>query len=148
MNIHLMAHTDFEEVLHLWKNTPGMGLNVVDDSKSGITKYLNRNPNTCFVARENNELIGVILSGHDGRRAFIHHLAVRLDKQNKGTGKKLIETAIQALKNEGISKVALVVFKNNHKGNLFWDKLGFINREDLNYRNKSISDIELTRIDT
>jgi hypothetical protein len=51
-----------------------MGLNNLDDSPEGIARYLQRNPSTCFAAEEEGELVGVILSGHDGRRGFIYHL--------------------------------------------------------------------------
>jgi hypothetical protein len=36
----------------------------MDDSKTGIDKYLKRNPNTCFVAIASGKIVGVILSGH------------------------------------------------------------------------------------
>lgn len=48
------------------------------------------------------------------------------------------EAALNALEQEGIHKVALVVFEENMKGNLFWEKAGFTVREDLVYRNKNI----------
>ena len=51
-----------------------------------------------------------------------------------------------ALKEEGIHKVALVVFADNEKGNAFWEKRGFSARADLCYRNKNITALE--RIDT
>jgi ribosomal protein S18 acetylase RimI-like enzyme len=50
-----------------------MGMRNVDDSKEGIEKYLKRNPETWFVAEAQNKIIGVILSGHDGRRGYISY---------------------------------------------------------------------------
>lgn len=76
MHIRLDDPADYPQVYALWCSTPGMGLNNLDDSEEGITRYLQRNPTTCFVAEEGGALIGTILSGHDGRRAFIYHLAV------------------------------------------------------------------------
>jgi len=58
----------------------------------------------------------------------------------------LVNAALVALEGEGISKVALVVFEKNEKGNAFWGKQGFTTRQDLVYRNKAIAN--LTRIDT
>jgi len=148
MQIVKMKRSDYKDVYSLWINTPGMGLNKVDDSEIGIGKYLKRNPKTCFIAKENKKVIGVILSGHDGRRGFIHHTAVDCAYRKQGIGNALVTKAIEALKKEGIHKVAFVVFKNNKLGNKFWEKQGFNIREDLVYRNKTISDIELQRIDT
>ena len=146
MMIRTMTIDDYEEVYDLWIHTPGMGLNHLDDSKEGIDKYLKRNPTTCFVAEKEGKIIGVILTGHDGRRGFIYHTAVALEEREHGIGKALVDHALEALKQEGINKVSLVVFSKNEIGNGFWEKLGFSVRTDIIYRNKSLR--ELVRIDT
>jgi len=146
MDIRLFYQEDYEAAYRLWANTPGMGLNTTDDSRDGVLRYLRRNPNTCFVAEEAGEIVGVILAGHDGRRGFIYHLAVSISHRNKGIGSMLVEHAMQALKQEEIHKVALVVMAGNKTGNAFWEARGFTTREDLTYRNKNLS--ELVRIDT
>lgn len=139
MIIRPMTIQDYDDVYSLWIQTPGVGLNSLDDSKEGIASYLKRNPRTCFVATEGSKVIGVILSSHDGRRGFIYHTAVAASERKKGIGNALVERAIEALRNEGIHKVALVVFTKNERGNGFWEKIGFERREDLVYRNKVIS---------
>jgi len=144
-NIRIMTIADYEQVYSLWLNTPNMGLNNLDDSK-GISRYLLRNPNTCFVAERDGDIIGVILCGHDGRRGYIHHTAVAQNKQGYGIGSALVNAALVALEREGVAKAALVVFEKNDNGNTFWEKQGFTTRPDLVYRNKAIAD--LTRIDT
>lgn len=146
MIIRLMKIEDYENVYDLWIHTAGMGLNTTDDSRDGIDRYLRRNPNTCFVAEDDGEIVGVIISGHDGRRGFIYHTTVKAEYREKGIGRKLVDAALKALELEGIHKVALVVFDKNTKGNIFWEKVGFTVREDLVYRNKNIHELE--RIDT
>jgi ribosomal protein S18 acetylase RimI-like enzyme len=141
-----MTIDDYDSVYNLWISTPGMGLNDIDDTKSGIEKYLKRNPTTCFVAESQNVLMGVIMCGHDGRRGFIYHTTVHPDYRRNGVGRALLQNALQALEVEGISKVALVVFAENEVGNAFWEEAGFSDRTDIIYRNRSIC--ELTRIDT
>lgn len=145
MIIRIMKIEDYEKVYDLWIHTEGMGLNTTDDSREGIAKYLLRNPNTCFVAEDNGKIVGVIMSGHDGRRGFIHHTTVKNEYRKQGIGKKLVDSALAALEAEGIHKVALVAFGKNVSGNIFWEKVGFVVRDDLIYRNKSIH--ELKRID-
>ena len=140
-----MKIEDYEKVYDLWIHTAGMGLNATDDSREGIGKYLSRNPNTCFVAEDNGELVGVIMSGHDGRRGYIYHTTVKKEYRGKGIGKKLVNSALEALEAEGIHKVALVAFENNVSGNIFWERVGFTVRNDLVYRNKNIH--ELKKID-
>lgn len=141
-----MTIADYEAVYQLWISTPGMGLNDLDDSREGIEKFLTRNPNTCFVAKEKGQMAGVIICGNDGRRGYIYHMAVAVKLRDRGIGSKLLEAALDALQEEGIKKAALVVFAENEIGNRFWEKRGFTTRTDLNYRNKALADLK--RIDT
>lgn len=141
--IRIMTPDDYDAVVACWTSCPGMGLNTIDDSRQGITRYLQRNPTTSFV-HENDD--GAILAGHDGRRGYIYHTAVSPERQHQGIGTALVNAALHALANEGIVKVALVVFLRNDAGNAFWERLGFTARGDLTYRNKALCAI--TRIDT
>ena len=146
MTIRIMTIDDYEGVYTLWMRSVGMGLNNLDDSKEGIEKFLRRNPKTCFVAEEDTEIVGVILAGNDGRRGYIYHTAVNPSYRNQGIGTALVETVMEALRSLGINKVALVVFSKNTDGNIFWEKQGFTARDDLIYRNKTIT--EMIRNDT
>ena len=140
----LMTIDDYRQAYDLWIEC-GNGLNDKDDSREGIDKYLKRNPNTSFVAVCEQKVVGVILCGHDGRRGIIQHACVSPDHRREGIGQKLVDLALEALKQEGITKVLLVAFKKNEGGNAFWESQGFTLREDLNYRNKALA--EMVRID-
>lgn len=141
-----MSLSDYEQVYQLWLSCTGMGLNNLDDSREGIERFLKRNPETCFVAVNDESVIGVIIAGNDGRRGYIYHTAVNPDYRKHGIGKKLVDNVMNALEKEGVNKVALVVFEKNSIGNVFWENIGFTVRDDLVYRNKNIHD--LNRIDT
>ena len=142
MEYRNMTIDDYDQVYQIWIDCKN-GLNDKDDSREGIAKYLERNPNTSFVATCDNKVTGVILCGHDGRRGYIQHMSVSPDNRRLGIGKKLVELALEALSAEGINKVALVAFKHNDLGNAFWEAQGFTLREDLNYRNKALVDLEI-----
>lgn len=86
------------------------------------------------------------MAGNDGRRGYIYHTAVHPDFRKQGIGSLLVDVVLNAMKQIGISKVALVVFEKNIDGNAFWEKQGFTVRNDLTYRNKSL--VEMERIDT
>ena len=141
-----MTVDDYDRVWALWISCKNMGFNDLDDSREGIARLLRRNPTTCLLAEIGGELAGVILAGHDGRRGFIYHMAVAEAYRHRGIGTRLVDACLEALKAEGIHKVALLVFKRNDAGNAFWEKMGFAVREDLNYRNRALT--ELARIDT
>ena len=148
MNIRIMNIADYNEVYQLWMSCTGMGLNNLDDSQEGIERFLERNPDTCFVAEDedNKKIIGVIMAGNDGRRGYIYHTAVDPQYRNQGIATLLVENVLSALERQGINKVAMVVFEKNTNGNAFWERLGFTKRDDLIYRNKTIT--EMVRIDT
>lgn len=144
IDYRLMSIADYQQCYDLWIKCVN-GLNDKDDSYEGIDKYLKRNPSTSFVATCDGRVVGVILCGHDGRRGIIQHACVSPDLRRLHIGKRLVELALEALKREGINKVLLVAFKKNEGGNAFWEDQGFTLREDLNYRNKALT--ELVRID-
>jgi ribosomal protein S18 acetylase RimI-like enzyme len=84
-------------------------------------------------------MAGALISGHDGRRAYIYHLVVGPAYRRRGIGRTLVETAEEALRREGIHKISLVAFKTNTGGNRFWEKLGFPERNDLAYHDKNLN---------
>ena len=137
VEIRVMTIADYDGICEVWENH--RGTNPVDDSYDGLAKYLRRNPTTSFVAEDNGKIVGTILAGHDGRRGLFHHVSVLPEYQKQGIGKMLVDNAMEALEKEGITKVLLVVFKDNDNGNAFWEHLGFTVREDLYYRNKYIN---------
>ena len=138
--IRTVTISDYDALLVLWNSTEQSrrALNPVDDSREGIERYLKRNPNTCFAAVKDGTVIGVILTGHDGRRAIIHHMCVHPDYRRLGIAGNLVNAAEDALKKEGISKIFGLVFKDNDGANAFWESQGYTLRTNLNYRNKSL----------
>ncbi len=138
--IRLLTENDYDEVYQLWNGTPGIGLRSMDDSKESIKRFIKRNPTTNFVAVENDQIVGTVLAGHDGRRGYLYHACVEEGHRQRSIGRMLIEQVIQAMKAENITKIALVCFLKNDLGNKFWSLLGWTKREDLEYYNLSIDD--------
>jgi len=138
--IRAMDIKNYDEIINLWKNTDGVGLSGADDSKRSIKIFLDKNPDTCFVSEYKNEIIGTIMGGNDGRRGYIYHLMVKKEHRKNSLGKKLLEKTEKALKKKGIRKIFLVAFKKNKTGNIFWENNGYEIRNDLNYRDKRLTE--------
>ena len=132
-----MRPEDYDEVYALWHSTPGTGLNDVDDSREGVVRFLARNPSTCFVARAAEGVVGAILAGHDGRRGHLYHAAV--DPSMRGSA--LVRAALDALKEEGIAKAAIMVFADNESGMRFWLARDFCDRRDVRYMDVTLRPI-------
>ncbi len=121
---------DYAQMLELWDNTPGMGVNEAD-SENNIRKFLLRNPGLSFCYKEGNKIVGTSLCGHDNRRGYIYHTAVLPEYRGKGIGKMLVEKNLEQLKATGIEKCHLFVFADNELGNDFWSSTGWTRRNDI-----------------
>lgn len=125
-----MSIADYDEVLSLWRNTEGVGLNE-SDTRPAIASYLRRNPRMSFVARKGKELLGAVLCGHDGRRGYLHHLAVAPSARRKGVGTKLVNRCLAELKRRDILKCNIFLYNHNESGERFWKSSGWEKRSDL-----------------
>ena len=76
----------------------------------------------------------------DGRRAIVHHLCIDPELRRQGVASMLVQRAEEALREEGITKVFGLVFKDNDAANGFWEEQGYSLRTNLNYRNKSLDE--------
>ncbi len=132
MSIELRELTidDYESVYAVWAGSEGIGLSDAD-SKEGIKRFLARNPGLSFVALDKNQIVGAALCGHDGRRGYIHHLAVVKSHRKRGIGRSLVSRCVFALMQIGISKCHLFVFGENQEAINFWQKVGWTQRVEL-----------------
>ncbi len=132
MQLRVMTIQDYDEVLKLWKSIDGFYIREIDDSYMGIKKFLTKNPKTNVVAINNNEIIGSILCGYDGRCAYFYHVCVKKEHRHKKIGKNMVDFVMKALKDEGATHINLVAFKENGIGNLFWHDIGWSLKDKLN----------------
>lgn len=130
ISIAPMTPTDYDAVYALWKAMPGIGLSTADN-REAISRYLERNPGMSFVARDGSKLVGAVLCGHDGRRGYLHHLAVDPDYRRQGIGQRLVDACLQALKATGINKCHIFVYGDNVSGQAFWEAISWRERPEL-----------------
>lgn len=69
--VRVMTMEDYDQVKELWNSIQGFGIRSMDDSREGVARFLKRNPTTSVVAEEDGKVVGAILCGHDGRRAYV-----------------------------------------------------------------------------
>lgn len=116
--------------LALWRTSEGLTLREAD-SPEALGRFLARNPGLSVAALLEGELIGVALCGHDGRRGYLHHVAVRPDRRRHGLGRQLVEACLARLAAEGIAKCHLFVRADNAAARPFWQALGWQLRDDI-----------------
>jgi len=125
-----LVPSDLDTALVIWNRTEGIGLSAAD-SIDRLERFLIRNPGLSFVAVENDEVIGAVLCGHDGRRGYLHHLAVAIAYRRNGIGSTLVDYCLKALRSNGIMKCHLFIFDSNVGGLEFWRTIGWTHREEL-----------------
>jgi ribosomal protein S18 acetylase RimI-like enzyme len=144
MNIEITEFTprDCDEVLAFWRRQEGVGLNE-SDTPAAITSYLHRNPGMSLIAREGDQVVAAVLCGHEGRRGYLHHLAVASSHRRRGIGRRLVEHCLDRLLHEGIPKCNIFLFTENSEGEEFWKALGFTNRSHLKVMQRTVGDPEV-----
>ena len=128
--IRVMTLTDYDAVLQLMRDTPGIALRDAD-SRESTERYLQRNPDLSFVAEVNGVVCGCIMSGHDGRRGYLQHLLVLPEYRRQGIANALVERCVASLEALGIQKCHLDVFKTNTTAARYWQSQGWKLREDI-----------------
>ncbi|GAB3536768.1 GNAT family N-acetyltransferase [Photobacterium alginatilyticum] len=143
VQVREMDISDYQDVINLWTESEGMTLRDAD-SKENIEAYLKRNQGLSFVAVDNNQILGAVLVGTDGRRGYLQHLSVSSAHRSKGIGQQLVDNAISALGRIGISKTHLFVHNTNEKAQCFYQKMGWFPRDEVrmfSYNSSSNSDV-------
>lgn len=130
LQIREMVPTDYEALRTLWESSEGVGLSDAD-SPSGFEQFLKRNPRLSFVALDCDCLVGGVLCGHDGRRGYIHHLAVSLSHRRRGVARALVSRCLSGLSAEGIQKCHVFVFDENEAARVFWQAASWSARAEL-----------------
>ena len=129
-SIRSMFIADYDLVIELMKRTPGVTFRDAD-SRENTARYLERNPNLSFVATVGSELVGCIMSGHDGRRGYLQHLLVLPSFRRKGISAALVNQCLSGLEGVGIKKSHIDVLKTNESGASYWAHMGWQLRTDI-----------------
>jgi putative acetyltransferase len=125
--IRTMTIDDYDRVLRLWSSSEGVAVGE-DDSREKIAAYLSRNAGLSVAAEEGGEIVGAILSGHDGRRGYLHHLAVAKKFRRQGLGRRLVDECLKRLAREKIPRCHIFVFIDNAEALRFWRAAGWEDR--------------------
>jgi ribosomal protein S18 acetylase RimI-like enzyme len=129
-DIRIMTLDDYERLIDLMRNTPGISLRDAD-SREATARYLERNPGMSFVAEIDGVLAGCVMCGHDGRRGYLQHLLVLPEYRRQGIANALVERCLTSLAQLGIRKCHLDVFKTNDSAARYWQGQGWQLRTDI-----------------
>lgn len=125
MQIREFTMTDYPAVYALWEQAgPGLAIRPSDQPEE-VEKKLTRDPDLFLVAEEEGQVVGVIMGAWDGRRGWLHHLAVAEGYRNRGIGTALLLEVETRLKAKGCLKVNLLIRRNNPDARRLYERLGY-----------------------
>lgn len=78
-----------------------------------------------FVAEKDGQILGACQAGYDGHRGWLYGVAVTPGQRRCEIGTKLVNTAIDALRERGCGKVNLQIRSSNTAVAEFYEALGF-----------------------
>jgi ribosomal protein S18 acetylase RimI-like enzyme len=128
--VRAMTLNDYDSVVALMKQTLGVSFRDAD-SRESTGRYLQRNPGLSFVCEVDGQLVGCVMSGHDGRRGYLQHLLVLPAHRRKGIAKALVECCLVELEGLGILKSHIDVLKTNALAPAYWESQGCKFRSDI-----------------
>jgi len=133
-------YRDYAAVYKLWSQAgPGIHLRRSDEPQE-ILKKVTRDPDLFLIAEAENQIIGTVLGGFDGRRGMMYHLAVAEPYRRHGVARSLMDELERRLSTKGCIRSYMLVTKDNHAAIQFYESLGWENMEDLYAYAKDLDD--------
>ncbi len=131
MEIRSLRPSDYPAVHALWQNEPGVVIRAFDDSEAGFGLMVRYNPDLCLALWDGDVMVGAVLAGFDGRRAYVYHFVIAATHRRQGLGERLADALHQALARIRVSKAHLCVLNENLAGQAFWARQGWERRDEL-----------------
>jgi ribosomal protein S18 acetylase RimI-like enzyme len=78
-----------------------------------------------LVAADGERVIGTLMVGYDGHRAWLYRAAVAEEARRRGVGRALVQRAEAELAALGCAKINLQLHVHNEAGVRFWQALGY-----------------------
>ncbi|HBY17982.1 MAG: hypothetical protein XE04_0954 [Marinimicrobia bacterium 46_43] len=129
VNIRTYKSSDYEAVYNLWK-AAGLYLSLSDTRKE-LHRMLDKHPELFLIAEEKDIPVGTVLGSFDGRRGYVHHLAVLPEFQNRGIGSDLLNVLEDKYREMGVIKIHLFIETVNAEVESYYQKKGWHRRNDI-----------------
>ena len=125
MLIREFSMDDYESVYALWQNAGGGVTLRPSDERKEIEKKLSRDPDLFLVAECDSQVVGVVMGAWDGRRGWLHHLAVHADHRRQGVASALLDEVERRLAAKGCLKVNLLVHRDSDAARHLYAQRGY-----------------------
>ena len=116
---------DYQQVYQLWESME-KGVRVGrSDTRAEIEKKIARDPDLFLIAEIDENIVGSVIGGFDGRRGLIYHLAVAKAFRERGIGSQLLNEVEARLRAKGCLKSYLMVTPDNEEAAHYYERHGW-----------------------
>ncbi len=120
---------DYPVVHVLWQRGD-LWMRPSDGPEATLLK-LARDPGLFLVARDTRgRIVGTVMGGWDGRRAYVYHLAVAPDSRRQGVGDALMDELEARFRGLGAVKAKLQILNENGESKAFFAHRGYLLETD------------------
>ena len=120
---------DYAVVYVLWQRA-GLWMRPSDGPQETLLK-LSRDPRLFLVARDPEAgVVGTVMGGWDGRRAYVYHLAVLPEHTRRGAGTALMDELERRFRDLGAMKAKLQILTDNEVSKAFFAARGYLFETD------------------
>jgi ribosomal protein S18 acetylase RimI-like enzyme len=92
---------------------------------------LMRDPGLFLIARDTDgRLVGTVMGGWDGRRAYVYHLAVLPERRRQGVGAALMDELEERFRRLGALKAKTQILLDNEASRAFFRSRGYLREDD------------------
>ena len=126
IRVRALTLDDYERWMSVWQRA---GLHSIRpqgrDSREAFARQLASGTHTMLGLEVGQDLAGVVLATHDGRKGWINRLAVVPDHRGQGFAARLIAEAEQVLRRQGMTVIAALIEPHNDASLALFRKLGY-----------------------
>jgi ribosomal protein S18 acetylase RimI-like enzyme len=120
---------DYPVVYVLWQRGD-LWMRPSDGPEQTLLK-LTRDPQLFLVARDEGGLVvGTVMGGWDGRRAYVYHLAVLPERTREGIATLLMDELEERFRRLGAMKAKLQILAGNESSKAFFAARGYLLEDD------------------
>jgi ribosomal protein S18 acetylase RimI-like enzyme len=120
---------DYAVVHVLWQRGD-LWMRPSDGPEATLLK-LSRDPGLFLVARgPNGRVVGTVMGGWDGRRAYVYHLAVAPERRRRGIADALMDELEERFRALGALKAKLQILVENETSKAFFAQRGYLLETD------------------
>lgn len=145
MRIRRLGIKDYDAMFDLWRRSGLTSLRPTGrDSHDAIARQLrpdassHENPGfqTALGLQQDDQLIGMVIVTHDGRKGWINRLAVDPDHRRRGQAQQLLAAAEALLSAQDIRVIGALVERENDASLALFRQAGYHLHDDICYLSK------------